>query len=118
MVDRCSGEGYGHTGIVELTVREHNPTLEAGGAYIGDQPLGLLTTQQSRGSESQLSRHQVIDFESCTIEWTFPPIVGRNHKTAFAHQVWGIAAHDAALLEGLQYQANVAILQVTNATVD
>ena len=114
---RAARQHQGKAGVVELAVPVLDAAAQVLGAHRGQELLRLARRQKLRGSQSGLTRQQVIGLQAGAVKRRFPPAVGRHHKRQRLRQVRRIAQQDAALVQRLVHQRNIALRQVAHTTV-
>src|SRR5947209_2724364 len=77
----------------------------------------LLPRQQTRLAKAIFTGEKLIQFQTKTIEWRFPPVVVGHDKSEVTHQMWRVLKQKATLFEGLHHQPNIALLQITHAAM-
>ena len=71
----------------------------------------------SDGPKPYLPGEQVVELQAGAIERRLPPVVVRHHEAEIADQVRRVLQQQAALVQRLHHQPNVALLQVAHAAV-
>src|SRR6202044_2185925 len=77
----------------------------------------LFLGKDARCSESVFTGEQLIELQSETVEGSLPPIVVRYDEGEIVHQVGRVLKEEPPLFERLHDKADIALLQVTHATV-
>ena len=103
--------------VVELAVVVDDPAAEPLGLDRRQPFEGLLAGQDLRIAEAVLAGKDVVDLQADAVEGRLPPVVVGDDEGQVADQMRRVLAHEAALLERLHHEGNVALLEVTDAPV-
>ena len=104
--------------VVELTVVIEHAASEPLGLDRGDVLHRLFHREVPRRAEAVTAGQGVVDPHADSVEGRLPPGVVGDDEGKILHQVRGVAAQDAPLLEGFHDQGDVPLPQVAHPSVD
>ena len=84
---------------------------------VGSRSQRLLAREDRRLAEAVLAGEQVVDLQPEPVERRLPPVVVRDDERQVADEVRRVLAQDAALLQRLHDERDVALLEIAHAAV-
>ena len=104
--------------VVELAVVVDDAAGEALGVDAGQALERFLLREELRGAEAVFAGEHLVELEADAVEGAFPPGVAGDDERRVRDEVRRVLAQEAALLQRLHHERDVALLEVAHAAVD
>ncbi len=98
-------------GVVKLTVVVHRAAAQAFRFKGGEMRQRFFFREDAGRAKAVFARQQLIQFQADAVKSGLPPVVVRDHKGQFVHDVGSVLQQESALFQRLHHQADVALLQ-------